>query len=193
MEDRRQHIIDKAKTIFSEKGFSGTGLREIAEKAGVSTGNIYNYFKNKEEIFNACLNPATLLDSFPDFSSLIDAKFPESLDTIILTMNQVVEQNIEEYRLLFIDLIELGGTNTNLLLQSLLDYGKIIFDQRVKDSFVGQSIRSLDYDFFNRVFVISTVSYFLISKILPAAKDDRYNDKEAARLLADVIIRGVGA
>lgn len=193
MENRKQHIIDKAKTIFSEKGFSGTGLREIAEKAGVSTGNIYNYFKNKEEIFNACLNPTTLLESFPDFSSLVDAQFPESLDTIILTMNKVVEDNIEEYRLLFIDLIELGGANTNLLIQSLLNYGKIIFDKSVKDTFVGKSIRPLDYDFFNRVFVISTVSYFLISKILPAAKDERYNDEEAARLLADVIIRGVGA
>ncbi len=191
MEDRRQKIIDSAKSIFSEKGFSGAGLREIAENAEVSTGNIYNYFKNKEEIFNACLDPAALIENFPDFSTLINDHFPDNLNTILRAINTVVEDNIEEYRLLFIDIIELGGRNTNRLIESLLNIGKIVFDKGVQDKFVGKTIRELDYEFLNRVFVISTVTYFLVSKILPAARDDRYSSEEVAAQLSDIIIKGI--
>ena len=191
MEDRRQKIINTAKSIFSEKGFSGTGLREIAMGAGVSTGNIYNYFKNKDEIFDACLDPATVMESFPDFSTLINDHFPHNLHTIIESMNRVVEDNLEEYRLIFFDIIERGGKNTNLLIESLVNLGKIVFDQGVKDKFVGKTIRHLDYEFLNRVFLITTVTYFLLSKILPAAGDPRYNEKEVAAQISDIIIKGI--
>ena len=49
----RQAILDAAKDIFLEKGFHGASLRSIAERIGYSAGNIYLYFKDKDEIFHA--------------------------------------------------------------------------------------------------------------------------------------------
>lgn len=49
----RRLILDAAKSIFLEKGFHSTSLRNIAEKIEYSPGTIYLYFKDKDEIFHA--------------------------------------------------------------------------------------------------------------------------------------------
>ncbi len=52
IEDR---IRKAAATLFAERGFHGTGMRLIAERAGVSIGALYHYFPSKEEIFLSVL------------------------------------------------------------------------------------------------------------------------------------------
>lgn len=48
--DKRQRITDAAVHVFAERGFHGSRVSDIAERAGVADGTIYLYFKNKEEI-----------------------------------------------------------------------------------------------------------------------------------------------
>ena len=43
-------IVDAALTLFRERGYQGTTMREVAAAAGVSTGNAYYYFRSKEEL-----------------------------------------------------------------------------------------------------------------------------------------------
>lgn len=45
------NILNCAKVEFLEKGFKDASLRNIAKKAGVTTGAIYGYFKDKDNIF----------------------------------------------------------------------------------------------------------------------------------------------
>ncbi|MBV6492316.1 MAG: hypothetical protein LDLANPLL_00309 [Turneriella sp.] len=47
----RLQILDSAKTLFAEKGFEGTNVRDIINESGLSPGTFYNYFQSKEEIF----------------------------------------------------------------------------------------------------------------------------------------------
>jgi TetR/AcrR family fatty acid metabolism transcriptional regulator len=49
--DRRESIIKAAIEAFSKKDFKTASISEIAEKAGVADGTIYQYFKNKEDLF----------------------------------------------------------------------------------------------------------------------------------------------
>ena len=48
---KRESIIQAAIEVFSKKNFSTAGISEIARKAGVADGTIYQYFKNKEDLF----------------------------------------------------------------------------------------------------------------------------------------------
>lgn len=48
--ERRQHILDAAISCFMEQGYHQTGMRDIAGRAGVSIGNVYNHFAGKVEI-----------------------------------------------------------------------------------------------------------------------------------------------
>ncbi len=48
---RREAIIRAAVEVFGRKGFQNASISEIARKAGVAEGSIYQYFKNKEDLF----------------------------------------------------------------------------------------------------------------------------------------------
>lgn len=47
----REQIIDAARIVFAERGYSGATMVEISERAEVSAGNIYRYFRNKDALF----------------------------------------------------------------------------------------------------------------------------------------------
>jgi AcrR family transcriptional regulator len=46
----RDAIVDAALELFRERGFEGTTMRAVAERAGVSVGNAYYYFSSKDEL-----------------------------------------------------------------------------------------------------------------------------------------------
>jgi AcrR family transcriptional regulator len=49
-ERTRQLISDTARDLFIEKGFGAVTVTEIAEKAGVAVGTLFNYFPSKESL-----------------------------------------------------------------------------------------------------------------------------------------------
>jgi AcrR family transcriptional regulator len=51
--DTRQRILDVALDLFTEQGYDGTSLREIAEQLGITKAAIYYYFESKEDILMA--------------------------------------------------------------------------------------------------------------------------------------------
>ena len=51
-------LIRVATSLFAEKGYAGTSVREIVEQAGVTKPVLYYYFKNKEDLFHAILEEA---------------------------------------------------------------------------------------------------------------------------------------
>jgi AcrR family transcriptional regulator len=51
----RNEIVESARTLFYEHGFDGTSFSDIVAAAGVYRGNIYHYFKSKDEILGAVI------------------------------------------------------------------------------------------------------------------------------------------
>lgn len=51
--DRRESILTAALGSFVERGFHGTAIPQIAERAGIAAGTIYHYFDSKEALVNA--------------------------------------------------------------------------------------------------------------------------------------------
>lgn len=52
-QDRPREICAAALDVFAEKGFAAARLDEIAQRAGVSKGTLYLYFKDKADLFRA--------------------------------------------------------------------------------------------------------------------------------------------
>lgn len=50
---RRRQVLAAAASCFRRSGFRGASMAEISAEAGMSTGHIYHYFKNKEAIVEA--------------------------------------------------------------------------------------------------------------------------------------------
>jgi len=53
-EARRLEILRAAARVFRRLGVSGAGMREIADEAGLSPGNLYHYFSGKDQILLFC-------------------------------------------------------------------------------------------------------------------------------------------
>lgn len=51
----RRALVDAARRVMSQKGIDGSTMLEIAERADVGAGTVYNYFKSKEELAIAVL------------------------------------------------------------------------------------------------------------------------------------------
>jgi AcrR family transcriptional regulator len=73
--DKREAIMTAALDLFVERGFFGTAVPEIADRAGVGAGTIYRYFDSKEALVNAIYREQKLLfgqvalDNFPSTAS----------------------------------------------------------------------------------------------------------------------------
>jgi len=52
-EEKRVLIIQAAARVFAQKGYSGTSIADIASRAEIGKGTIYEYFKSKEDLFFA--------------------------------------------------------------------------------------------------------------------------------------------
>ena len=110
----RAQVLDAALALFSHRGYGATSMREIAERAGVSTGNVYHHFKDKEAIFR------TLLDTYwqalddPDFPvnrALTTGSFPENIEDI----GRAARESVSRYRpyvaLIYVDVVEFEGSH----------------------------------------------------------------------------------
>ncbi len=53
----RKRLLEVSQKSFLENGYQKTTMRDIAKKANVTLSNIYNYFKNKDEILEVILQP----------------------------------------------------------------------------------------------------------------------------------------
>lgn len=79
----RDKILDAALTLFSEKGFDGVGVDELAELAGVKGPAIYYYFKGKDAVFDGVVG---MLEEYyaTNFGSAQNIRrFPESTEELI--------------------------------------------------------------------------------------------------------------
>jgi AcrR family transcriptional regulator len=56
-ESARNAILDGARDLFSERGYHGTTLQEIAELAGIGVSSLYSYFPSKIALFFAVIEP----------------------------------------------------------------------------------------------------------------------------------------
>jgi len=54
--EKRNLFIISALSVFEEKGFNNTRIKDITERANTSVGNFYNYFNSKEDVIEVLIS-----------------------------------------------------------------------------------------------------------------------------------------
>jgi len=54
----QNEVLQKCIVLFSKKGFSATGIRDIVKTTGLNRSSLYATFKGKDELFHSCLHKA---------------------------------------------------------------------------------------------------------------------------------------
>jgi len=105
--DRRIEILKSAAAAFRRRGYHGASVDEIASALAMTKGNLYYYFRNKEEILYACHEY-----SLDILLSLLDEVTADALPP---------DQQLRKLLLAMVHLIldELHGTALTLDLQAL--------------------------------------------------------------------------
>jgi AcrR family transcriptional regulator len=83
----RERVLEAALTLFNEQGTGAVSTNHIAEAAGISPGNLYYHYRNKEEIIRALFEqlfaawdeafqlPTDQAPSMTDFDTMIAANY----------------------------------------------------------------------------------------------------------------------
>jgi AcrR family transcriptional regulator len=107
-------VLASALKLFSSQGYRGTSIRDIAVAAGVSTGNVYHHFSDKETIFRMLLDEYWKAIESPDFPfnrALASGAFPDDLEEL----GRAARESVVRYRpyiaLIYVDVVEFDGTH----------------------------------------------------------------------------------
>jgi AcrR family transcriptional regulator len=90
-ENTEELVLRAAKEVFVEKGFEGSTMQEIANRAGVNKALVHYYFRNKEKLFEAV------------FTEMFSKIIPPLV--ALLESNLPIEEKIREFVSQYIDSI----------------------------------------------------------------------------------------
>jgi len=123
-ERSRSQILDAALKLFSHHGYGATSVRDIAEAANLSKGNVYHHFPDKESIFRALLDQyfqAMTLPDFPFNQALANGTFPDNLEAMGLAARETVRQYREHVALIYVDVVEFDGSHVRKFYEDMAD------------------------------------------------------------------------
>jgi AcrR family transcriptional regulator len=102
-QERREQLLDIGRTLFAAKGFDGTSVEEIAEKAGVSKPVVYEHFGGKEGLYAVVVDRevSRLLDRVT--ASLVGDHPRELLEQAAGALLRYVERDTDGFRILVRD------------------------------------------------------------------------------------------
>jgi len=110
----RAVILEAALALFSTQGYRATSMRDVARKSGVSIGNVYHHFDDKEAIFRELLDAFWRVVETPEFPvtrALTEGTFPENLEAL----GHAAQESIAKYRpyirLIYVDVVEFEGSH----------------------------------------------------------------------------------
>jgi AcrR family transcriptional regulator len=131
-ERSRAQIQAAALKLFSRHGYNGTSIRDIAQAARASTGNVYHHFPDKESIFTALIEEYLEMISSPDHPfnrALANGVFPSDLEAMARSLRCSIEQFREHALLVYVDAVEFEGKHLKRMYGEMADRFQAFLDQ----------------------------------------------------------------
>jgi len=98
---KKELIMGVALELFAENGFHATSISQIAEKAGISKGLTYNYFKSKQELLDELISHG-FEAIFTSFDQNKDGTLTDEEFIYFIKHNfQVLRENSQHWKLFF--------------------------------------------------------------------------------------------
>lgn len=89
----RKNILDKSAQLFLSQGYEQTSIRQIAEVAGMLKGNLYYYFRKKEDIL-LCLFQDSIKSLYSELLTIIDDVNPFICYAVMIrTYMHILDEN----------------------------------------------------------------------------------------------------
>jgi AcrR family transcriptional regulator len=192
--EHREKILKAAEQLFSRQGFHGTGLREIADKAGVSLGNIYNHFETKEALFEALLADLEKLyldPTQPLPQALTTIAFPEEIEKLGTAAQETVKKFASYIRLIYVDVIEFDGAHVAKVYGGMMDRYRAVFADRIDAAKKKDELSEADPLVAVMMSTILYMYYFTVEHLFGVKRHYGLDDAQVIREFAKVLKLGI--
>jgi AcrR family transcriptional regulator len=98
-EEVRQRIIKSARREFKKCGFEKASMRSIASSANMTVGNLYRYYKNKEDLYGAIIG--SLFDEIKTLKSNMPEEPETRLNYLLDSFKELQKDHRSEWLTLF--------------------------------------------------------------------------------------------
>ena len=188
-ETTRLAIEDAAVNLFMEHGYHATSMRQIAERAGLALGGIYNHFSSKEEIFEGII-----VDKHPYKKILpliLEAKGDTAEDFLKNAMSiALTELGREPYyiKLMMIEFVEFNGGHGAAMLKEVAPKVLPVFEQIIK---VRKNLRVTNPAMLMRAFFGMVISYFITEMVVSKSVIGNLLPKNSMDVYVDIFLHGI--
>ena len=128
-------VLDVSLRLFSSQGFGATSMRQIATESGLSVGNLYHHFANKEEIFQRLIDQywEKVLDPSLRLNHIfVRARFPDDLEELATAIEEVVDRFAPYILLIYVDVIEFHGEHIRSFYDGMAGRFEAIYGERLR-------------------------------------------------------------
>jgi len=179
----RLAVGEAAFELFMEQGYHATSMRQIADKAGLALGGIYNHFSSKEDIFKAII-----LDKHPykQILPIVLAAEGETAEDLIRNAARALVTELgsrpELLKLVFIELVEFNGEHLTSLIGEIAPRVIPMFEKmihlrknlrRIPPPILVRSFLGMFFSFYMTEFIIKGS---VIAKLMPKNSFDHFVD-----------------
>ena len=185
----RLAIADSAFELFMEQGYHATSMRQIAERAELALGGIYNHFASKDEIFEGII-----IDRHP-YRKLLPAILAaqgETVEEFFKNAFQIVISEMGErpefVNLMLIELVEFKGRHGTMMMREIAPKILPAFEKIIKSR---KSLRVTNPAMLMRSFFGMIISYLITEMIISGSVVHKLMPKNVADVYADIFLHGI--
>jgi len=188
-EATRLAVEDAAFELFMDQGYHATSMRQIADKAKLALGGIYNHFSSKEEIF-----AAILIDRHPykQILPIVLASEGETAEDLIRNAARALVTELgsrpELLKLIFIELVEFNGKHISSIINEIAPK---IFPMFEKMIHVRKNLRDIPPAVLVRSFLGMFFSFYITEFIIKDSMIGKLMPKNSFDLFVDIYLHGV--
>lgn len=185
----RTAIEDAAIELFMEQGYHATSMRQIAERAELALGGIYNHFASKDEIFEAII-----IDKHPykKVLPLILKAEGDTTEEFFKNAAQIVvaELSSQPYfvKLMLIEIVEFNGKHGAKMIKTIMPNILPIFEKVIKSR---KDLRVTNPAILVRSFIGMVVSYLITDIIISNSVMSKLMPKNPVDNFVDIYLHGI--
>jgi len=194
IQERKETIEDAARKLFIKQGFHATSMRDISKSAGLSLGNLYNYYPTKESIFESIVDGyLTVIDEkLKDIFSRIEEPLePTSLRQLGQMVGELVYKHSDFWLLMYIDVLEFQNRHFRKMFDGINDrFRKIFADEFKKAEARGDLRTGVDPSTVFTAAYMQFFNYFLVEKLFGGNRHLGLTDDQALNSLTKIFAYG---
>jgi len=192
VEQNERRIEQAALRVFTRQGYHGTSIREIADEAKVSLGNIYNYYANKEELF------VSLVRRYDQrmrelqrekLTPLIGSLEPGNLQRLAKAVREIIYNEPDYWRLMYIDVVEFGNEHFAHIYRNLAENIRILGEQQGTPAVSGGTDKTLAFT----AIYVQFFTYYLVEKLFGGKQHLGIPEDQAIAQLIQIYTTGINS